>query len=135
MLLSACDSEGGDSLDCADVGAHIADICGSFLVVFAEKVRHDCETFGMPTSDRLCVVRARTCDEDVLDGCNLHNRTWGCSGDDPECPPGLSCDLARTECVACMQDGDCDAGRFCLDGWCVDDTPEHRSLRELMGGQ
>jgi len=138
VLLSGCDLVGtgpasGGSLDCDAVGTHIEDLCGLFAAEWAEKTRHDCETFGMSASDRRCVLRSTSCEDDTLGACNVHDRTWGCSSDDSECPPGLMCrvDSVDSVCVACFDDGDCESGRFCLSGWCLDDTPDHRQLQNL----
>ena len=85
LLLLSCDSVGHEAAGCDEVSAHLEAICGTFLALGAESLRYDCETFGMPTSDKLCVLRAKTCDEDVLDGCNLHDRIWVCSEGDLDC--------------------------------------------------
>lgn len=137
ILLAACDLLGTDAAtgeppDCEAVGAQIERLCGVFTAVWAAKTRQECETIGMSASDRRCVMRASSCDENTLGRCNVHDRTWGCETDDDECPPGLTCDADEMECVACNGDDDCEVGRFCLDGWCLDDTAEHRSLQNLF---
>lgn len=117
---------------CMEVADHIEALCGEGVgSLEAAAQRYDCETFNWPHTQRSCVLGVATCDPTALDACDLRNRIWGCSEDNTECPPELSCDVSREQCAQCVDDPACDNGMLCLEGWCVRDSAVNRQLQEL----
>src|SRR5690606_37303762 len=80
------------------------------------------EEVKLPDADgnpvAVCVSNALLC-RDVDGGMMCAGEpTPPCTDEDVECPEGLMCDEDSGNCLACLQDSDCEEGEYC-NGSCI----------------
>lgn len=140
LALGCSPKDGGEDdeqvdASCEGAAAHFWEICAEdlgndFAELNAEMFRVDCVGMqGFMAREARCAARAASC-QSLIEDCGITSVTFVCDVD-TDCGNELSCSLDLEDCVACLDDADCNDGKACASGLCLSAENAFHQLETL----